>query len=238
MKYLLFFAMTFLSVSCQADKPEIQEKTEEHFQEERREMIEQQIRQRGIKDERVLEAMQKVPRHKFVPKMYKGSAYEDYPLPIGYDQTISQPYIVAYMSEILQLSGDEKVLEIGTGSGYQAAVLCVLAKEVYTIEIVEPLCKQADSTLQTLGYDNCYVRCGDGYKGWPEEAPFDAIIVTAAPPTIPQPLIDQLAEGGRMIIPVGRFMQYLKLITKKDGEIREERTISVRFVPMTGEAEN
>ncbi len=199
-------------------------------------MIDQQIRQRGITDERVLEAMQNVPRHEFVPKRYRSSAYEDYPLPIGHDQTISQPYIVAYMSEILQLSGDEKVLEIGTGSGYQTAVLCELAKEVYSIEIVEPLCQKADSTLQTLGYTNVHVRCGDGYKGWPEQAPFDAIIVTAAPPKIPQPLIDQLAEGGRMIIPVGRFMQYLKLVTKQDGKIREERTLSVRFVPMTGKA--
>ena len=228
--------LLFLGLNCQAEQSESQENMQQNFQKERQQMIDQQIRGRGIRDERVLQAMVKIPRHKFVPEMYKPDAYEDYPLPIGYDQTISQPYIVAYMSEVLQLSGEEKVLEIGTGSGYQAAVLCELAKEVYTIEIVEPLCQQADSVLHALGYTNCHVRCGDGYKGWPEEAPFDAIIVTAAPPSIPQPLIDQLADGGRMIVPVGRFMQYLKLVTKKDGKVQEEKMLSVRFVPMTGEA--
>ena len=198
-------------------------------------MVEQQIQKRGVSDERVLNAMRSVPRHLFVPDAYSKQAYEDYPLSIGHSQTISQPYIVAYMTEILHLSGDEKVLEIGTGSGYQAAVLAECAKIVYTIEIVKALCHSATELLNDLGYENCHVRCGDGYAGWPEEAPFDAIIVTAAPKEIPQALVDQLAPNGRMIIPVGAHYQHLKLITRNDkGEISEIDKLSVRFVPMTG----
>jgi len=201
-------------------------------------MVESQIINRGVRDKRVLRAIREVPRHRFVPDEYKQQAYEDYPLPIGYSQTISQPYIVAYMTEILQLDGSEKVLEIGTGSGYQAAILAQCAKEVYTIEIVEPLCVQARQTLLDLGYTNCQVKCGDGYQGWPEHAPFEAIMVTAAPDHVPPVLIEQLAPGGRMIIPVGKFIQYLRLITKDEqGKVNDKKLIAVRFVPMTGDAE-
>lgn len=201
----------------------------------RRDMVEKQIRARGVKDERVLRAMSSVPRHLFVPPSVRKQAYNDYPLSIGYGQTISQPYIVAYMTEALILSGDEKVLEIGTGSGYQAAVLSECAGSVFTIEIVEPLCESARRRLQELGYNNCSVRCGDGYAGWPEAAPFDAIIVTAAPKKTPQTLVDQLAPGGRMILPVGAYYQYLKIIVKDEqGRVSEKTTMPVRFVPMTG----
>lgn len=198
-------------------------------------MVQKQIVARGVSDESVLEAMRSIPREIFVPSEVRSQAYEDYPLPIGYDQTISQPYIVAYMTEMLHLDGSEKVLEIGTGSGYQAAVLAACASSVYSIEIVQPLCEQAEELLDSLDYQNVHVRCGDGYEGWPEQAPFDAIIVTAAPPKIPQKLVEQLAIGGRMIIPVGRFMQDLVLITKdENGRIDQKRLLNVRFVPMTG----
>ncbi|MCK4995129.1 MAG: protein-L-isoaspartate(D-aspartate) O-methyltransferase [Candidatus Omnitrophica bacterium] len=201
----------------------------------RRDMVETQIKARGIKDERLLEAMFKVKRHLFVPAHLQNLAYSDGPLPIGKGQTISQPYIVAIMTELLNLNGDEKILEIGTGSGYQAAILAELAKEVYTIEILEPLAIQAEKTLEDLGYGNITVKCGDGYLGWLEHAPFDAIIVTCAPANIPQPLIEQLAEGGRMIIPVGVHWQELKLLEKVNGKIKTSSIIPVRFVPMTGE---
>jgi len=201
----------------------------------RQRMVEKQIRARGITDERVLRAMLAVPRHLFVPQSERRQAYEDYPLSLGYGQTISQPYIVAYMTEALHLDGDEKVLEIGTGSGYQAAVLAECAKSVFTIEIIEPLCESAKQRLAELGYSNCSVRCGDGYAGWPEEAPFDAIIVTAAPKKTPRTLIDQLAPGGRMILPVGAYYQHLLLVAKdENGRITEKTTMPVRFVPMTG----
>jgi protein-L-isoaspartate(D-aspartate) O-methyltransferase len=203
---------------------------------ERLKMVEAQIARRGVKDNRVLEAMKKVPRHLFVPENVRRYAYEDEPLPIGYGQTISQPYIVALMTELLELKKDSKLLEIGTGSGYQAAILAELCDSVSSIEIVCELADRADSTLKALGY-NVDVRCGDGYRGWLEKAPFDAIIVTAAPDEIPQPLIDQLAEGGRLVIPVGTYHQELKLVRKADGGIKEMNVIPVRFVPMTGEAE-
>jgi protein-L-isoaspartate(D-aspartate) O-methyltransferase len=199
-------------------------------------MVEHQIKERGIKDQRVLDAMLRVRRHEYVPREYFNQAYEDYPLPIGYSQTISQPYIVAYMTEALDLQGDEKVLEIGTGSGYQAAVLGELARSVFTIEIIEPLCSHAAHLLQQQGYKNIQVRCGDGYLGWPEEAPFDAVMVTAAPTTVPQSLIDQLAEGGRMIIPIGKYSQSLLLLTKTNGRVTEKKLLPVRFVPMTGKS--
>ncbi len=203
----------------------------------RERMVADQIEARGIADPRVLAAMRKVPREQLVPEDVRASAYQDRPLPIGHGQTISQPYIVAEMSAQLELSGDERVLEIGTGSGYQAAILGELAREVYTIEIVEPLAERAAADLERLGYENVHVRAGDGYKGWPEEAPFDAIIVTAAPDHVPQPLIDQLAVGGRMVIPIGRGIQSLTLITRDERGVKRKTLLGVRFVPMTGEAQ-
>jgi protein-L-isoaspartate(D-aspartate) O-methyltransferase len=204
----------------------------------REKMVSNQIVARGVSDKLTIKAMRKVQRHLFVPEEMKPYAYEDRPLPIGEDQTISQPYIVALMTELLGLKGGEKVLEIGTGSGYQAAILAEIAKEVYTIEIIESLAKSADERLKTIGYKNITVKAGDGYRGWKEYAPFDGIIVTAAPDHIPQPLIDQLKVGGKMVIPVGDQFQQLKLITKTpDGTIKEKSVVPVRFVPMTGEAQ-
>jgi protein-L-isoaspartate(D-aspartate) O-methyltransferase len=205
------------------------------FKTMRERMVENQIRARGVKDPRVLEAMLKVQRHLFVPKDLQSSAYLDQPLPIGEGQTISQPYIVALMTELLDLKGEEKVLEVGTGSGYQAAILAELAKEVYTIEIIEKLASSAEKLLRELGYQNIKVKAGDGYLGWPEEAPFDGIIVTCAPDHIPKPLLDQLNEGGRMVIPVGEYTQELKKIVKRSGKIGSTNVIPVIFVPMTGE---
>ncbi|MDF1785446.1 MAG: protein-L-isoaspartate(D-aspartate) O-methyltransferase [Verrucomicrobiales bacterium] len=191
-----------------------------------------------ITSEEVLKAMKLVPRHSFVPESQRSKAYEDRPLPIGHGQTISQPYIVALMTEKLDPNEDDRVLEIGTGSGYQAAVLANLVKDVYTIEIVEPLGKRAAETLEKLNYENVHVCIGDGYKGWPEQAPFDAIIVTCAPEHVPQPLVDQLKEGGRMMIPVGKHlqMQDLYLLEKSDGKLTRKSVLQVRFVPMTGQA--
>ena len=195
--------------------------------------------ERGIVDARVLAAMRKVPRERFVPENLRDRSYGDHPLPIGYDQTISQPYIVAFMTEQLRPRAEDRVLEIGTGSGYQAAILAELVKEVYSIEIVEPLARRAEATLAQLGYKNVHVKAGDGYKGWPEHAPFDAVIVTCAPDHVPQPLVDQLKEGGRMMIPVGeRGRQELFLLEKKAGKMKRRSVIPVRFVPMTGEAQN
>jgi|YNPNPStandDraft_1061719.scaffolds.fasta_scaffold22738_2 protein-L-isoaspartate(D-aspartate) O-methyltransferase len=199
---------------------------------EREEMVRKQIQGRGVKDARVLWAMRTVPRHLFVPEKYSKEAYADRPLPIGHDQTISQPYIVAYMTEALGLKGDERVLEIGTGSGYQAAVLSVLVHEVYSIEILEPLAREAARRLKELGYNNVEVRCGDGYLGWPEKAPFDAIVVTAAPPEIPQELVRQLKVGGKMVLPVGVGSQDLIRLTKTEGGLQKESLLPVRFVPM------
>jgi protein-L-isoaspartate(D-aspartate) O-methyltransferase len=200
-------------------------------------MVSEQLSARGIRDTRVLDAMRRVPRHEFVPEGQRRSAYEDRPLTIGYGQTISQPYIVAVMSEQLELDGSEKVLEVGTGSGYQAAVLAELAREVYTIEIVKPLAERAARDLERLGFGKVRVRAGDGYRGWPEAAPFDAIIVTAAPDHVPQPLVDQLAVGGRLVIPVGRFYQDLVRLTKDEKGVHRETLLGVRFVPMVGEAQ-
>lgn len=200
-------------------------------------MVDEQIRDRGIRDPQVLAAMETVPRHLFVPRRSRDLAYEDRPLPIGQGQTISQPYIVALMSSLLDLEPDEKVLEIGTGSAYHAAVLSRLAGEVYTIEIVEPLARRADLLLQRLGYENVYTRVGDGYRGWPEAGPFDAILLTAAPPEIPQPLLDQLAPGGVLVAPVGESYQRLQVITRTAEGFETEIGAPVRFVPMTGEAQ-
>ena len=206
--------------------------------ERRTRMVDSQIVARGVRDPRVLAAMRKVPRHLFVDPAQRAEAYEDHPLPIPGNQTISQPYIVALMTELLELKPTSRALEIGTGSGYQSAVLGELAKDVYTIEIVPELARLAADRLKELGYENVRVREGDGYRGWPEEAPFDAIIVTAAPERIPQPLLDQLAPGGVMVIPVGGFFQELKVFRKAaDGRVTERDILPVRFVPMTGEVE-
>ncbi len=207
------------------------------YSERRQKMVEEQMKARGISDRDVLEAMESVPRHEFVLPEYLDQAYADRPLPIGHGQTISQPYIVALMSELLELESSDRVLEVGTGSGYQAAILAELVSEVYTIEIVEALCESARERLASLGYGNVHVRCGDGYYGWEEHAPYDGIIVTCAPDHIPQPLVDQLADGGRMVLPVGPPGSYqsLWLVQREGNEIRSERLMGVAFVPLTGE---
>jgi protein-L-isoaspartate(D-aspartate) O-methyltransferase len=210
---------------------------EAEFAKLREQMVREQLRARDISDSRVLAAMQKVLRHEFVPREYANSAYDDNALLLGMGQTISQPYIVAYMTQALELHGKERVLEIGTGSGYQAAILAETAAEVYTIEIIPQLQEHARAILARLGYHNIHFRVGDGYVGWPEQAPFDRIIVTAAPETVPQPLLDQLSEGGRLIIPVGALSQELVLFEKENSKIKHHSTIPVRFVPMTGKAQ-
>lgn len=212
---------------------------EEH-QEERHRLVARGIEAQGVTDPATLEAMRNVPRHLFVPESYRQHAYLNRPLPIGHDQTISQPFIVGYMTAMLELEAGEKVLEIGTGSGYQAAVLSEITPYVFTIEIVEELGKKARKTFQSLGYETIQNKIGDGYKGWPEHAPFDAIILTAAPEEIPQPLIDQLKPGGILLAPVGSTdeTQYLTKVTKNsEGEVQFQRQLAVRFVPMTGEAQ-
>jgi protein-L-isoaspartate(D-aspartate) O-methyltransferase len=197
-------------------------------------MVAQQIEARGIRDPLTLAALRRVPRHKFIPADSAGEAYEDHPVPIGHGQTISQPYIVGFMTEALALHGGENVLEVGTGSGYQAAVLACIASKVRTIEIVEPLARQAARRLSGLGFENVEVRAGDGYLGWPEAAPFDAILVTAAAPRIPAPLKDQLKDGGRLVIPVGDQFQEIVVVTRSGDRFEERRVLPVRFVPMTG----
>ena len=200
-------------------------------------MVQEQLRPRGIKDERVLAAMGKVPREEFVAENLRDKSYSDTALPIGHDQTISQPFIVAFMTEQLRLQPTDRVLEVGTGSGYQAAILAELVKDVYSIEILEPMAKEASARLTRLGYSNAHVKTGDGYQGWPEVAPFDAIIVTCAPDKVPQPLTQQLKENGRMIVPVGTGMnQQLFLLEKKNGQLAQTAILPVRFVPMIGQA--
>lgn len=203
----------------------------------RQSMVSSQIEHRGVTDPRVLSAMEQVPRHLFVPADVRDKAYDDSPLPIGEGQTISQPYIVALMTSLLELHAGDRVLEIGTGSGYQSAVLGRLVKDVYSMEILAPLAERAEKNLADAGYRNVHVRVGDGYKGWPDQAPFDAIIVTAAPEQVPQPLIDQLKVGGRMVIPVGSYFQNLLLITKTADGVAKKTILPVRFVPMTGEVQ-
>ena len=229
MKWTVLFFLLF-SISCTQNDP--------NFDHLRKLMIKNQLQSRGIRDDAVLEVMRSVERHNFVPENYRDRAYSDGPLPIGHGQTISQPYIVAFMTEQLQVSSQHKVLEIGTGSGYQAAILGELAKHVFTIEIIPELAEGAKNILNHLNYKNITVRAGDGYKGWPEEAPFERIMVTAAPTEIPQTLIDQLAPGGRMILPVGAqfLVQYLWVIEKDDqGTVTKEKILPVRFVPMVKE---
>jgi protein-L-isoaspartate(D-aspartate) O-methyltransferase len=207
------------------------------FAAERQKMVQEQLKPRGVHDERVLAAMGKVPREAFLPENTRPQSYADSALSIGHDQTISQPFIVALMTEQLRPQPADRVLEIGTGSGYQTAILAELVKDVYTIEIVEPLAKDASARLARLGYSNAHVKIGDGYQGWPEVAPFDAIIVTCAPDKVPQPLTQQLKEGGRMIIPVGTGLdQQLFLLEKKDGQMAQRAILPVRFVQMAGEA--
>lgn len=206
----------------------------EAYLQQRQQMVAGQIQARGVRAVEVIRAMEQVPRHCFVPRRWQSQAYRDGPLPIGHGQTISQPYIVALMSELLALQPGQRVLEIGTGSGYQAAVLAQMGIDVYTIEIIEPLARQARKALLETGYAHIHTKIGDGYQGWPDQAPFDGIIVTCAPTHIPSALKDQLAEGGRMVIPVGETYgnQRLILLRKIKGRISEERDIAVRFVPM------
>jgi protein-L-isoaspartate(D-aspartate) O-methyltransferase len=206
-------------------------------QEDRARMVRDQIEARGVKDPAVLRAMRAVPRHAFVPDAVRVSAYDDRPLAIGEEQTISQPYIVALMTELARVRPDSRVLEVGTGSGYQAAVLAEITPHVWSIEIVPELARRARATLDALGYGRVRTRTGDGYAGWPEEGPFDAIVVTAAPDHVPQPLVDQLAPGGRMVIPVGRGVQSLAVLTRTPDGVAREDVAPVRFVPMTGAAQ-
>ena len=204
---------------------------------ERNRMVDSQIVGGGITDPRVVAAMRRVPRHLFIPDDKSEDAYGDFPLPIGHEQTISQPFIVAYMTEALKLQSGEKVLEIGTGSGYQAAILAELGVQVFSLEIVKPLVEFATDNLLKAGYDQVNVRTGDGYQGWPEEQPFDAIIITAAPGHVPSPLLEQLAPGGRLILPVGELSQNLVLIRRTKEGFQRTELLSVRFVPMTGQAQ-
>ena len=207
------------------------------YADDRELMVKRQLLARGLDDEPVISAMRRVPRHLFVPEERKGEAYEDRPLPIGHRQTISQPYMVAFMSEALKLKPADRVLEIGTGSGYQSAILGELVREVYTIEIVPELGEHSRKLLNHLGYGNVHVRIGDGYKGWPERARFAAVIVTAAPPKAPQPLLNQLKVGGRMIIPVGNTIQDLTVIHRTENGYERKKVLPVSFVPMTGKAQ-
>lgn len=210
----------------------------EGLKEARRRMVDRQLRARDITDADVLDVMGRVRRHEFVPDELDHQAYDDHPLPIGHGQTISQPYIVALMTQLAKPRRESRALDIGTGSGYQAAILAELCKEVYSVEIVEPLANRARKRLAELGYKNVTVRAGDGYRGWPEHAPFEVIIVAAAPDHVPQPLIDQLAPGGRLILPVGSYPQNLMVLEKKkDGTVERKNVAPVMFVPMTGEAQ-
>jgi protein-L-isoaspartate(D-aspartate) O-methyltransferase len=214
--------------------------SDDRYTDLRHRMVREQIEGRDVSEPRVLEAMRRVARHRFVPEGARDAAYDDHPLPIGHGQTISQPYIVALMTQLARPKPEDRALDVGTGSGYQAAVLAELVERVYSIEIVCPLADEADKRLQGLGYENVEVRCGDGYQGWPEHAPFDVIIVAAAPDHVPEPLVEQLAVGGRMVIPVGSgFDMELLLIEKIDDGTTRRRTIApVLFVPMTGQAQD
>ena len=241
-KIILFLIITLIvfiliSNGKEIEKEEVNEEIDKYYQ-LRKNMVSQQLKTRDINDEKVLSVMEKIERHKFVPDQLKNNAYDDNPLPIGYGQTISQPYIVALMTQSLQVNENDKVLEIGTGSGYQAAVLSGLVDKVYTIEIINELAKNAETRLNNLGYKNVKVKNADGYFGWEEFAPFDAIIVTAAANHIPPPLLQQLKEGGKLIIPLGSTLtfQTLTIVTKKGNDLETEFITGVRFVPLTGKA--
>ena len=236
-RLILLLIILLISFNYSSYSQTLQDKESVRYRKARNKMVVEQLMARGIKDERVLSAMRDVKRHMFVPQEYREYAYNDCPLPIGENQTISQPYIVALMTELLELKGDEKVLEIGTGSGYQAAILSELADQVYTIEILEPLAESASKRLKRLGYNNVTIKCGNGFLGWQEYSPYDAIIVTCAPKEVPLSLIKQLKDGGGLVIPVGEYFQELKLIRKEDGKIITKNIIPVRFVPMIGEDE-
>ena len=221
-----------------AAEPSRRPPEEEQFVRARERMVKEDLRRRDITDAKVLEAMGRVPRQRFVPENLERRAYGDYPLPIGHGQTISQPYIVALMTQLAEAGPESRALDVGTGSGYQAAVLAEICKEVYSIEIVKPLAEQARKRLEGSGYKNITVRHGDGYRGWPEKEPFDVIILAAAPDHVPQPLVDQLAPGGRLVLPVGRFYQQLVVIERDEkGDVHRRPGIPVMFVPMTGEAQ-
>ncbi len=228
---VILWGVLWLS-GCQAEKKS--ELTAEKIMELRDQMVERQIIARGVQDSAVIRAMRTVPRDVFVPEADRANAYRDEARSIGYGQTISQPYIVAFMTEQLRVKPGDRVLEIGTGSGYQAAVLAQIVDTLYSIEIIGELAEHARETVKKLGYDNIIIRHGDGYAGWPEKAPFDAIVVTAAPPSIPPLLLEQLKEGGRMVIPVGEYVQELNVITKDEHGLHMESVLPVRFVPMTG----
>ncbi len=239
-RFLRFSFLIFLfSLFASFLSPSFFAAEEDLYAEKRKAMVEKDLKGRGIKDMKVLDVMGRIPRHLFVPGSQRGKAYADHPLPIGEGQTISQPYVVALMSEALRVKPSDRVLEIGTGSGYQAAVLAEMVKEVYTIEIKKSLADGARATLKELGYGNVEVRFGDGYLGWEEKAPFDAIIITAAPDHIPPRLIAQLKEGGRLVLPLGSAGSYqtLTLVTKEKGKLDVQQIGSVVFVPMTGETE-
>ncbi len=233
-RMLILFLIVFLVGSCARPKNTEAETWDVRA---RSSMVRNQIVARGITDTLVIKAMLEIPRHEFVPAQYQHMAYGDFPLPIGEGQTISQPYIVAIMTEKIELTSTDRVLEIGTGSGYQAAVLAMICAEVYSIEIVPSLAEHASRLLSEMGYDNVHVKCGDGFLGWPEAAPFDAVIITCAPTTVPQPLIEQMAEGGRLIVPLGDDFQMLTLLRKAGGEVTRDELIPVRFVPMKGKIE-
>lgn len=228
--FIIAFSVVLLTCSTQCGEKDL-------YLAARQRMVKEDIQGRGIDDQRVLQAMLKVERHLFVPESYRPMAYADRPLPIGEGQTISQPYVVALMTSHLHLMPTDTVLEIGTGSGYQTAVLAELSKEVYSIEIIEQLARTAQERLQALGYKNAWVKCGDGFYGWPEHAPYDAIMITCATATIPERLVEQLGEGGRMILPLGAepFSQSLTLVTKQAGKLEKKPITDVVFVPMTGE---
>ncbi len=224
----LLFILVLLFSQCIGQTTHVKD-----FEYQRKMMVKKQIAWRGINNKKILNAMRKVPRHKFVPEFYQEYAYEDTPLPIEEGQTISQPYIVAFMTDALDLNPEDKVLEIGTGSGYQAAILAEICDTVYTIEIFKSLGEKAETVLKELDYKNIFIKIGDGYNGWKKHSPFDAIIVTCAPTNIPKPLEEQLSEGGRMIIPVGEeSVQKLVLIKKKNGKLYQHAVLPVRFVPM------
>ena len=234
MARIVLAGVVVILMACRASTAP--QRSEQAMTEARAHMVAEQMKARDIRDPRVLAAMERVPRHLFVPEEHRASAYADHPLAIGHGQTISQPYIVAFMSQALEIRPTDKVLEIGTGSGYQAAVLGELAQEVYTIEIVEPLAARATKTLADLGYRNVHVRAGNGYAGWPEQAPFDRIMVTAAPDAVPPALVEQLKVGGLMAIPVGTVIQELQIMRKTETGMDILQTLPVRFVPMTGKS--